>query len=283
MSFPQTVLRWFGLVLCLSLLVADQEAAGQEGGSTDDEATSQIVEAFNGVDSLPWYDYDNDGVRPVDVAPRLDDTVNRQSRWIPKSKKTTPKQTTNPGTAGTPPARGFWSALASLFTGVVGWALLGVVVFLVALGLVLAIVRMEGADVETTTDGQQQLIPTNEEIAKLEDLPIEIRKGTGNLLERADQLRSAGKLAEALVYLFSHRLLQLDRAHAIRLARGKTNRQYLRELRNRPDLRNIMQDTVLAFERSYFGRHEVTQQQYDALRSEQQALDSLVTALKEVA
>ena len=47
------------------------------------------------------------------------------------------------------------------------------------------------------------------------------------------------ELSAAIIYLFSHQLLQLDRRQVIHLTKGKTNRQYLREI-GRPPLRQLL-------------------------------------------
>ncbi len=62
-----------------------------------------------------------------------------------------------------------------------------------------------------------------------------------------------GNYSEAIIYLFSYELVQLDKFALIRLARGKTNRQYLREVPRRPELRSPLERTMVAFEGVFFG------------------------------
>jgi hypothetical protein len=50
----------------------------------------------------------------------------------------------------------------------------------------------------------------------------------------------------------------------IRLKKGKTNRQYLRELSGRRELSNYYSDVMLPFEASFFGDHEVESHQFQA-------------------
>jgi hypothetical protein len=66
------------------------------------------------------------------------------------------------------------------------------------------------------------------------------------------------------VLLYAHQLQQLDRHHLIRLAKGKTNRQYLSELRGQARLREILTGTVRAFEESYFGHYVLSRAQFEA-------------------
>ena len=66
-----------------------------------------------------------------------------------------------------------------------------------------------------------------------------------------------------MIYLFSYELVQLDRQHLIRLAKGKTNRQYLRELRQRPPLQAILEPTMIAFEDAFFGRKTLSRERFE--------------------
>jgi hypothetical protein len=62
--------------------------------------------------------------------------------------------------------------------------------------------------------------------------------------------------------------VQLDRHHVIRLAKGKTNRQYLRETRTRPALAEILETTMVAFEDVFFGKHELSRQRFEECHSQ---------------
>ncbi len=79
----------------------------------------------------------------------------------------------------------------------------------------------------------------------------------------ARRLHDEGRFSEAIVYLFSHELIELDRHHLIRLARGKTNRQYLRELSGKSDLRSLLSRTIDRFERAFFGAERLDRQSVD--------------------
>jgi hypothetical protein len=68
-----------------------------------------------------------------------------------------------------------------------------------------------------------------------------------------------------MVYLFSHQLVTLDRCHRLRLEKGKTNRQYLRELANSGDLLAIVRDATRAFEDVFFGRHSLTRERFEQI------------------
>jgi hypothetical protein len=48
------------------------------------------------------------------------------------------------------------------------------------------------------------------------------------------------------------------------LARGKTNRMYLRELRQQPQLKSILELTMTAFEDVFFGNHNLSREEFEA-------------------
>ncbi len=96
---------------------------------------------------------------------------------------------------------------------------------------------------------------TKTEADLIESLPFEVPRPQSDLLAEAKRLYEQGAYAQAIVYLFSYQLVQLDQHQAIRLTRGKTNRQYLRELLARPDLGGILERTMVAFEDVFFGHH----------------------------
>lgn len=100
--------------------------------------------------------------------------------------------------------------------------------------------------------------------ARIEALPFQLRRGEGDLLAEARRHYEAGNYGEAIIYLFSHQLIELDRHQVIRLARGKTNRQYLREVKSRPTLRGLVEQTMVAFEDVFFGNHALERSRFEA-------------------
>jgi len=107
------------------------------------------------------------------------------------------------------------------------------------------------------------VIEGSRDVDRVEALPFAVRKPTGDFLAEARRLYEAGDYSEAIIYLFSYQLVELDRQHLIRLAKGKTNRQYLRELRARLTLRSILETTVVRFEDAFFGRKTLTRERFE--------------------
>ncbi len=83
------------------------------------------------------------------------------------------------------------------------------------------------------------------------------------MLAAARRAYEEGDFSTAIVYLFSHQLIELDRHQCIRLAKGKTNRQYLRELAQRADLRMLLSETMVRFERVFFGDQRLDQAAFE--------------------
>jgi len=109
--------------------------------------------------------------------------------------------------------------------------------------------------------------------AKITDLPFEIEQSTLGLLEQAGVFRSRGEYSKAIVYLFSHVLVELDAAGHIRLARGKTNRIYLRELGSRETERKFTSYLVRWFEHVFFGKHDMDPEVFEKIWGQLPAFD----------
>jgi hypothetical protein len=180
-------------------------------------------EALNHWYGYPWYDPSTDGVRRVDVPKPWD------LDWLPSSD--------------------FWS-FPSSFLQWAAWV--AILLLLAAVGylLVRAFRRIEARE-----------IGESEELAggadRVDSLPVPLSVGPGDFLAEARRCRQRGDYARAIVFLFSHQLLQLDKHQRIRLARGKTNRQYMREVGPWPALRGLIEPTMIAFEEVFFGHRMI--------------------------
>lgn len=92
------------------------------------------------------------------------------------------------------------------------------------------------------------------EIDRIEALPMQVRR-VNDFLAEARKCVERGDLAEAMIYLYSYQLITLDKAGAIHLAKGKTNRTYLRELAKKiASLVDYMTISVRLFEETFFGK-----------------------------
>lgn len=184
-------------------------------------------------DDYPWYDADTDELRRVDV-PEIEE---------PDDDLPEPPVASTGGT----------DALSGLVQ-VVFWIVV-MVVIAAFIGLLLwAFIRGENRQAVATDSGT---VESSSEVDRIENLPFKVRRPQSDLLEEARRLYQEGNFGEAIIYLFSYKLVQLDKFHFIRLAKGKTNRQYLGEVRPQPRLRELLETTMVTFEDVFFGHHEL--------------------------
>ena len=102
------------------------------------------------------------------------------------------------------------------------------------------------------------------EISRIESLPFQLDRKNVSLLDEAERLYREGNYSQAIVYLFSYQLVEMDKLQVIRLTRGKTNRQYLRELRGRQTLRGLVESSMVAFEHVFFGQHSLPRTAFES-------------------
>ncbi len=92
---------------------------------------------------------------------------------------------------------------------------------------------------------------------RTEALPAPVARKRTDLLAEARRHYLEGRYEEAIIYLFSHELVELDKHRLIRMVKGKTNREYLRELGSRLSLRSLLEQTMVAFEDVFFGDYSL--------------------------
>ncbi len=162
---------------------------------------------------------------------------------------------------------GFAKALFYIVLGIVVVALIGLIVW--------AIINREktrkdpGVSSETATVSDEQ---------RIEELPFQLDSAYKDLLDRARDCYQAGDYEQAIIYLFSYELIQLDKAALIKLARGKTNHQYLREIQPNESLRSRLATTVRAFEDVFFGNKELSQRRFEECWQEVSSFQQLTPA-----
>ncbi|WP_153558391.1 DUF4129 domain-containing protein [Roseimaritima sediminicola] len=260
----------FGLaVLVLPAVLLPSAAAAA------DPVEQELVETIAGT---PWYDSDGQQLRPVTVRERLDDASNRDSRWLPKPKRVRQSN------------QGLFSRLRNLFASMqfgnlFGWTMM-IILAVALIAMLIYFFSKSELEVDLTSQhkGSRTRQREQEELTeRMEQLPVEVRQGATDMRGEAQRLMSAGDYDRAIIFLFGHQLLQLDRCQMLRLARGKTNRQYVREVRSHGEAGRMLQQTVDSFEASYFGRHGVTVERFKYLWQENEKLEKLLRQQHEVA
>lgn len=101
-------------------------------------------------------------------------------------------------------------------------------------------------------------------VDEAEALPFLAERPRGDLLGLARHHYEQGNYSEAIIYLFSYELVELDKGSRIHLAKGKTNRQYLRELKDAAPLRGALERTLHAFEGVFFGQRNLDRASFEA-------------------
>ncbi|MAT11249.1 MAG: hypothetical protein CMM02_09590 [Rhodopirellula sp.] len=147
---------------------------------------------------------------------------------------------------------GFAKGLFYIVLGVVVIALLGLIVW--------AILNREKTKIDPGVTSDSTVI-TDEQ--RVEELPFQLDTAYKNLLDQARECYQAGDYDQAIIYLFSYELIQLDKAALIKLTRGKTNHQYLREVLPNENLKSRLANTVRAFEDVFFGNKELSQSRFE--------------------
>jgi hypothetical protein len=227
-------LSWAAVPLCA------QDAAESE------QAIQEAGEALQQSGKYPWYDASKDGVKPIPLASSSDaDSENRDSKWTAQPSAATPGRLPQ----------------ISFLGGLFNW--IGITLLIVFLALIAWLVAKAFLKDEVSEGVARKVIETSRDVDRVEALPFKLRKPTGSFLDEARRLYEAGEYSEAIIYFFSYQLVELDRHHLIRLAKGKTNRQYLREVRPRPNLHSILGITIVVFEDAFFGRKTITREHFE--------------------
>ncbi len=217
--------------------------------SADDlDVASSVLVARNALrakSDLPWYDPDTDSLRRIEVTPDADDP-HRNSPWATDQAPNTPRTRSSASEM-------FWQVMQVLAWIVLGGLLVAIIGLLVwAAQRIDAGNAVEAAVVDRTTSDAQ----------RMEDLPIGVPPSDRDLLAAARACYETGDYGKAIIYAYAYQLVELDKRHLVQLAKGKTNRQYLRELRVRPGLQGLLRETMLAFEDVFFGHHSLSKPRF---------------------
>ena len=223
-------------------------AAAQETPAAPVDSTKAITagrEALNpGWRGYPWYDSSTDDLRRI----RVPKTRNWSPSWNP-----------------------------SFPTDWVMWIVWGFVALAFALLAYLLYQVYRGRWIDLPGSARAVTAqPVVNDASRVEALPFQLDPLTGSLLDAARRAYAGGDFARAIIYLFSHELVELDRRHLIRLTRGKTNRQYVRELRGQGALPGLLSQTMVVFEDVYFGDRALSRERFETCWNRLNEFDALV-------
>ena len=262
----------FGMLVLASGLGPGSVSAQESVASPASQALGDSV----------WYDPEN-GVVPIHVTPRVDDSLNRHSRWLPKAARV--KKRPTPPAANTGAGTGLLGTDLT-FANIFGWMLLALLVVALVGLLVYAFSKAEiefGSSSSASSKAANQVVD-KQTIERMKHLPPELRRAGVNMRSEAERLMQEGQYDQAIILLFGHQLLMLDKAGMLRLTRGKTNGRYVRETRSADvESGKRLRATATAFERSYFGRHQVNVDEFRFLWQNNLELEQRVDAQREAA
>ena len=161
------------------------------------------------------------------------------------------------------------------------WVIISAVVIAIAGVLIWMYLKM---DKRTHNTSELEDYDNEEMVAeRIKQLPFELnREQPGNLAEQAKQHAQTGNYGRAMMFLFSHVLLSLDKNELIRLKKGKTNRQYLRELRQHNKLSNYYQQVMIPFEDAFFGNHRISESRFEECWNDLSHFESNLTVAQQV-
>jgi len=214
-----------------------------------DDPVASGQDALEDSGDYPWYDEDSDGIRRIDVKKKTDREASSSS------------SSSGVAASGAVIELIAWLGLALLLTAIVGLLVWGF----------LANESRSEMPLEDEVDEDRR-----RQVDRLEALPFQVKRPDADLLAEARRQYERGNYGEAIIYLFSHQLVQLDKSQHLTLAKGKTNRQYLREVASIDGLRAILEQTTVAFEEVFFGRHQLPRERFEACWSELSQFDRLV-------
>lgn len=225
-------------------LSAEEAASGAAAGVEEGK------EALGSRWRYPWYDESGDGVRrvPVKVPWRAPD-AKFNSSW----------------------GGGGWNfSVLELFVWTFALILFAVLVYL----LIHAYLHREDVGAAAPVGASERAAV--DDATRIEALPFRVRRGPLTLLEEARRYYELGDLKQAIIYLFSYQLVEMDKQQIIRLTKGKTNRQYMREIRRPGALRGLVEQTMVAFEDVFFGDHFLEPARFESCWRRLDEFESLI-------
>lgn len=247
------------LILTTWLLLAWFGSVGNRVAAQAPESTvkppANFVPDPDIVSESVWFDQDQGEIRPLELEDDRPDAKNRDTRW-----QATPASNANA-------AGGGWTGTGQLGQAF-GWLLLAT---LFGIGVVILCYAFESSDFQFNQAGdtaQGRSVPQSARITRrrMAELPQELQQDDTDLRARAEEAMRNGEHDRALVLLFGHQLLLLDAVGWLRLTRGKTNRQYVRETRRmHQNASTVLASTVTRFERSFFGKHPIKAGDFEEL------------------
>ena len=268
-------------ILCLLMEPSDFCRVSAQSLDESGKISSITPSPSQGViNDSEWYDSKSGEIKPIQVKTREDDSIHRESRWLPQA-QAVPKAASS---AESP--SGFnldWLGEGFTYTNLFAWVVLIILIIGAGAGVAWLLGKGGVGGTSSGSNGNQTLSTDQTLLERIQELPEELRRDNLDYRAEAERMMRSGALEQAIVLLFAYQLLLLDRAACLRLHRGKTNRQYLRELRSTDQqVFQWVERVVSLFEGSYFGRRVIQQSDFSRCWKENELLEGKLARLAEV-
>lgn len=124
--------------------------------------------------------------------------------------------------------------------------------------------------------GQLPSSPSSSPIGRITGLPAGLNPELGDPWAEALRCRERGDYSRAIVCVFAHQLIALERLRVLRLAPGRTGRQLVRAIDD-PRLRGPVEQTLRLFETVYYGQVTPSAAVFESVWSHAQEFERLIT------
>jgi hypothetical protein len=233
----RTAPLWLLLACLATASVVVSVSVADESPSLRAAGPSPPVRSALEKGKYPWYDARADAVKPV--WPPREWNLDWLDRW-------------SGGLGG----NGF--KLAGNWVAI-GLVMFGLVILLLVLVQLWRLYRPGASDVLATAHGPGTA-------SRIEGLPEGLRPETLDPWAEAVRCRAQGDYARAVVCLFAHQLLTLDRLRQVRLVPGRTGRQLVRAIAD-GQFRAWVEPTLRLFEAVYYGHRTPTAEAFEPVWS----------------
>ena len=232
--------------LALGLILTVGAARAEEGRPASARAEAAVRPVLNDA-SFPWYDPASARVKPL--LPWLD--LNLNVHWISDIFQAIGRKLS---------FLGRWLRWLNFWRipyigGVGDLIAIGLVMLVLTLVLVVLLELLRRYRPSKDDAAARIAAERGGRAARIEGLPVEVAFDATDPLTEARRRRDQGDYAGAVVYLFAHQLLTLDRLQKLRLVPGRTARQLVRSVADRP-LRRCVDPTLRLFEAVYYGHRD---------------------------
>jgi len=200
----------------------------------------------------PWYDAARDRVQPLDISRTGDSSwLHSVGEWIDRVFQKVGEFFARVAGSLNLPTFGSSGNLLPFALIVIGGILLVVLIW--------RLWNSAGFSTNGDSSGREKVGRAGRIISLPEEFDSAMAKDPWS---EADARRRRGDYSGAVIYLFAHQLLELDRLGVVRLTPGGTGRKYVTSVRD-PEFRGPLSATLDLFEQAYYGHKRISAPSFD--------------------